>query len=188
MVRSSLVIISSWISVYGEIRWIHLFMSSSVCKKERGYEKREITIAGQWESASKMMKFDFCQYSISSFRISQSFILGRSYSNLSGLGPPFSDLTKSGAPGERGLAITAQQQGRTYLVRTAGISVICFFFCVGTLIDLCIFDGTDIGVWQIFFLTLTLSSLTSSPRSSFHTLNPRPSDYDLTQHQISETA
>lgn len=162
---------------------LHLFA------KKRGDMRREkLPLRDSGRAPVKWWNFTSVNILSPPLDISQSFILGRSYSNLSGLGPPFSDLMKSGAPGERGLAITAQQQGRTYLVRTAGISVICFFFCVGTLIDLCIFDGTDIGVWQIFFLTLTLSSLTSSPRSSFHALNPRPSDYDLTQHQISETA
>lgn len=50
-------------------------MTASVCKKEGGCEKRDITTA-EGGGGSKIMKFDFYKCSVSFFRSQPEFQLG----------------------------------------------------------------------------------------------------------------
>lgn len=106
VVRSIWVIISLQISFYGEIRGSHIFMTFAACKKGRGAVRREKLLWGCRKV--KLWNLTFVNVLSPSLDLSQSFSLGRSYPNLSGLGSPFSDPMKSGAPGERKLAIIEQ--------------------------------------------------------------------------------
>lgn len=166
-------------------------MSSSVCKKERGYEKREITIAGWgWGVGGALVKWwNFTSVNVLSppLDLSQSFILGRSYSDLSGLTSILWSHEIRCTWGKR-TSNHSTAAGKNIL------SMYCWHKC-----DLFLFLHWDfdspLHFWgnkywclaNLFPYPCFIFSLLFSPLF-FPCLESQAFDYDLTQHQISETA